>query len=178
MTEDTGGHTSFTLTFQSFDLNWATLAVIKKDSHAIRSISFHPSGDFIVAGTDHEAPRTFDVKSGTIYTPPNATDWHRGAINCARYSSNGSQFATCSDDGSVKIFDVVSGRCISTIDNAHKSSPVWSCKFTRNNKYVLTTGGDSTVKLWDTGSGRAVRSYDGASFVVSFSRTRKIEVKR
>jgi WD40 repeat protein len=138
-----------------------------QDSHAVRSIDFHPSGDFIVAATDHEAPRTYDIASGSCFTPPNGADYHRGPINYVRYSPNGANFVTASDDGSLKIFDVVSGRCVFTWDNAHKSSPVWSCRFTRNSKYVLSTGGDSTVKLWDMGLGRVVKTYEGGSFVVS-----------
>ncbi|KAI9015543.1 WD40-repeat-containing domain protein [Hyaloraphidium curvatum] len=137
------------------------------DSHPVRTISFHPSGDFILAGTDHEAPRVYDVKTSACYTPPNAADWHRQGINFARYSPSGALFATCSDDGSIKVFDVVSGRCTITLDNAHKSQPVWCCKFTRNSRYILSTGGDSTVKLWDVASGRAIRSYEGASFVTT-----------
>jgi cleavage stimulation factor subunit 1 len=57
-------------------------------------------------------------------------------------------------DGSIKIWDGVSGDCIRTFENAHKGAAVVSCEITNNNKYILTSGLDSIVRLWDISSGK------------------------
>ncbi|CAG8537730.1 6044_t:CDS:10 [Paraglomus occultum] len=135
-----------------------------QDTHIVRSIAFHPSGDFILAGTDDESIRVYDVKSFNCYTAStNQNDLHHGGITRVRFSYNGSQFITSSLDGSIKIWDVVTGRCIRTIEQAHGGSAVSSVRFSKNGKYVLSGGRDSLCKLWEATSGRCLITYDGAA---------------
>jgi cleavage stimulation factor subunit 1 len=43
-------------------------------------------------------------------------------------------------DGSIKIWDAVSNRCIATFLQAHDGDEVCSVTFSRNGKYVLSSG--------------------------------------
>lgn len=133
-----------------------------QDSHPVRSICFHPSGDFILAGSDHPAVRIYDVKSFQCYIPPNPNDYHRGRINQVNYAPQGNIFVTCSEDGSIKIYDGVSGKCVNTIEQAHGGASVSSVKFSRNSKYLLSNGKDSIGRLWDMSSGQVIQKYEGA----------------
>ncbi|CAG8609482.1 1262_t:CDS:10, partial [Ambispora leptoticha] len=134
-----------------------------QDTHVVRSIAFHPSGDFILAGTDHESVRIYDVKKFQCYTASNnQSDLHQGGITKVRFVHNGGQFVTSSLDGSIKIWDVVSGRCQRTIEKAHEGVTVSSVQFSRNGKFVLSSGKDSMLRLWDTGSGKCLMEYKGA----------------
>jgi cleavage stimulation factor subunit 1 len=85
------------------------------DTYPVRSIAFHPSGEFIISGTDHHCVRMFDIQSMKLYIPPSQNDHHLGAITRVRYAPNGATFASCSLDGSIKIYETVSGKCINTI---------------------------------------------------------------
>lgn len=38
-----------------------------QDTHNVRSLSFHPSGDFLLAGTDHHVPHLYDVNTFQCY---------------------------------------------------------------------------------------------------------------
>ncbi|KAJ3260616.1 hypothetical protein HK103_000226 [Boothiomyces macroporosus] len=132
------------------------------DAYPVRSISFHPSGEFIISGTDHHAVRLFDIQTMKVFIPSNAADHHQGAITKVRYASNGQTFASCSIDGSIKIYDTVSGRCVNTISKAHDGASVIGIEFTKSNSYLLSTGLDGKGKLWDMGSGKVVCTYSGA----------------
>ncbi|KAJ3294957.1 cleavage stimulation factor, 3' pre-RNA, subunit 1 [Borealophlyctis nickersoniae] len=133
-----------------------------QDACAVRSIHFHPSGDFLLAGTEHEAIRIHDVHTLKTFSASNAADNHTAGINKVRYAQQGGTFASCSDDGSIKIWDTVSGRCTRTIPAAHGGRPVTSIRNARNGRYLLSVGRDSLGKLWDLGSGKAMVEFAGA----------------
>ena len=67
-----------------------------------------------------------------------------------------------SRDGSIKIWDGISSKCVGTISQAHEGAPVGSVAFSRSGKYVLSSGMDSSVKLWELSSLRCIIAYTGA----------------
>lgn len=134
-----------------------------QDTHNVRSVAFHPCGDFLLAGTDHSIPHLYDVNTFQCYLSSSLQDGHiDGAINQVRYASNGGTYVTASKDGSVRIWDGVSASCIRAIESAHGSTEATSATFTKDQRYVLSCGKDSVVRLWDVGSGRQVKQYVGA----------------
>lgn len=44
----------------------------------------HPSGDFLLAGTEHHMVRLYDVNTLQAYTCRKSTDHHFGPINMLR----------------------------------------------------------------------------------------------
>ncbi|KAI8998305.1 WD40-repeat-containing domain protein [Gaertneriomyces semiglobifer] len=130
-----------------------------QDASQVRTLHFHPSGDFLACGTDHSALRLYDIHTLKCYTPPTS---HSGAINKIRYNASGSLLASCSDDGTIKLWDTVTGDCAKTLDNAHGGEVVMSVKFSRSGKFLLSLGADSVGRLWDVAEGRCVQEYHGA----------------
>mgnify|MGYP001087062702 CR=1 FL=1 len=128
----------------------------------MRSISYHPSGDYLLAGTDHEIIRLYDLQSSTCYIPGASSDNHRGPINKVAFDTSGLLYTSCSRDGSIKLWDAVTNQCIMTIAAAHSGSEVFSVALSRSSRYILSRGKDDAVKLWDCGNGKLVRRYDGA----------------
>jgi cleavage stimulation factor subunit 1 len=57
-------------------------------------------------------------------------------------------FISGGQDGAIKIWDVVSGRCVNTIPNAHNGE-VYSVQFTQNSKYFLSGGQDKKSKFFN-----------------------------
>lgn len=53
---------------------------------------------------------------------------------CFRWSNDGKVYATASKDGSIKLWDGISNRCINTFQKAHDGSEVCSVAFTKNGK--------------------------------------------
>ncbi|EDV23894.1 uncharacterized protein TRIADDRAFT_26681 [Trichoplax adhaerens] len=134
-----------------------------QDAYGIRSISFHPTGDYLLVGSEHSTVRLYDVNTTQCFVSSNPHDHHVGPITMVSYAPNAKLYATSSKDGSVKIWDGVSCRCIITFGKAHNGAEVSSVTFTRNSKYILTSGKDSTAKLWELATGNCMNIYAGAT---------------
>ncbi|KAF3438045.1 hypothetical protein FNV43_RR20801 [Rhamnella rubrinervis] len=135
-----------------------------QDTHNVRSVSFHPSGDFLLAGTDHPIAHLYDINTFHCYLSANVPEIGvNGAINQVRYSSTGSMYATASKDGAIRLWDGVTANCVRSIVGAHGTVEATSANFTKDQKFVLSCGKDSSVKLWEVGTGRLVKQYIGAT---------------
>ncbi|XP_062170792.1 cleavage stimulation factor subunit 50 isoform X1 [Alnus glutinosa] len=135
-----------------------------QDTHNVRSVSFHPSGDFLLAGTDHPIPHLYDVNTFQCYLSANVPEiGANGAINQVRNSSTGGMYVTASKDGAVRLWDGVTANCVRSIVGAHGVAEATSANFTKDQRFVLSCGKDSTVKLWEVGTGRLVKQYLGAT---------------
>lgn len=154
-------------TIKFFDFSKATAKRafrVIQDTHNVRSVSFHPSGDFLLAGTDHPIAHLYDVNTFQCYLSANVPEISvNGAINQVRYSSTGGMYVTASKDGAVRLWDGVSANCVRSIVGAHGTAEATSANFTKDQRFVLSCGKDSTVKLWEVGSGRLVKQYLGAT---------------
>lgn len=64
--------------------NMKSLMQLTKDSHNVRSIHFHPSGDFLVAGTDQNVIKLYDVHTTQCYVGSRPNDHHVAPINQVR----------------------------------------------------------------------------------------------
>ncbi|KAL5751415.1 hypothetical protein ACOSP7_026018 [Xanthoceras sorbifolium] len=154
-------------TIKFFDFSKATAKRafrVIQDTHNVRSVSFHPSGDFLLAGTDHPIAHLYDVKTFQCYLTANVPEISvNGAINQVRYSSTGGMYVTASKDGAVRLWDGVSAKCVRSIVGAHGTAEATSANFTKDQRFVISCGKDSTVKLWEVGTGRLVKQYLGAT---------------
>jgi len=132
------------------------------EASPVRSIDVHPSGDYFLVGCDQPTVRIYDIHTSQSFTSSCNKDQHQKAINMVRYCQNAHLYATASEDGSIKVWDGVSSRCIQTITNAHGGDAVHSVSFTKNSKYILSSGKDSVVRLWELASGKPILTYTGA----------------
>ncbi|XP_019163947.1 PREDICTED: cleavage stimulation factor subunit 50-like isoform X2 [Ipomoea nil] len=135
---------------------------ILKDTQDVTSLSIHPSGDCLLAGTVHSVPHLYDFNTFQCHMPLNFQDpIVNGAINQVRYSRSGGMFVTASKDGAIRLWDYASGKCVRSIV-AHGTVEATSANFTKDQRYVLSCGKDSSVKLWEVGTGRLAKQYLGA----------------
>ncbi|KAL8141882.1 hypothetical protein V2J09_014914 [Rumex salicifolius] len=135
-----------------------------QDTHNVRSVSFHPSGDYLLAGTDHPIPHLYDINTFKCYLSANAQDLGaNAAINQVRYSATGGLYVTASKDGVIRLWNGINAYCVRTIVGAHGTAEVTSAIFTKDEKFILSSGKDSTIKLWEVGTGRMVKQYIGAT---------------
>ncbi|KAK4479419.1 hypothetical protein RD792_014933 [Penstemon davidsonii] len=137
---------------------------IIQDTHNVRSVSFHPSGEFLLAGTDHPIAHLYDVNTFQCYLSATVQEIGiNGAINQVRYSSTGGMYVTASKDGAIRLWDGVTSHCVRSILSAHGTAEATSANFTKDQRYVLSSGKDSVVNLWDVGTGKLVKQYIGAT---------------
>lgn len=133
-----------------------------QEAAEVRCMSFHPSGDFMLIGTNHPTLRLYDVNTFQCFVASNPNDQHVAPVTAVKYSPNANLYVTASKDGSIKIWDGVSNKCVSTFERAHDGAPVCSVVFSRNAKYVLSSGKDSIVRLWELSTCRSLITYTGA----------------
>lgn len=135
------------------------------DAAAIRAFSFHPSGDFLAVATEQSTLRVYDTNTCQCFVSPLASQHHSEGLTSVHWSADGRVYVTGSTDGAVKLWDGVSGRCISTLARAHDGAHVCSTVLSRSGKYVLTAGMDALVKLWERSTSRCLLAYTGSGTV-------------
>lgn len=130
-----------------------------QETHPLRTISIHPTGDYLLVGTSHPTIRLYDINTSQCFVGSNASDQHGMAVNMISYNITGSLYATCSEDGDIKVWDGVSSRVINMFPKAHDGNEICSIAFSRNGKYLLSSGKDSMVKLWELSMSRCLIAY-------------------
>lgn len=100
----------------------------------MRCLSFHPTGDYLAVGTDHNVLRVYDINTAQCFVSPISSQQHASSVTCVKYAPNAKFYVTGSLDGTIKILDAVIGCCINTFDKAHDGAEVYSVTFTRNAK--------------------------------------------
>ena len=78
----------------------------------------------------------------------------------AAFSPDNAQLATGHIDGSLKLWEVATGRLIRTLWHAKAVDAV---AFSRDGTKLLSGSADTTVKLWDTATGQGIRTFEGHS---------------
>eukprot|EP00771_Trimastix_marina_P002014 gnl/Trimastix_PCT/3123.p1 GENE.gnl/Trimastix_PCT/3123~~gnl/Trimastix_PCT/3123.p1 ORF type:complete len:490 (-),score=134.27 gnl/Trimastix_PCT/3123:250-1719(-) len=138
-------------TIKLFPINKPSMKRAKctiNDTHEVRSLTFHPSGDYLVVGTEHPILRIYDVRTLSCYCCPNAPDHHQAPITHVRYSPTAAVYASADTDGVVHLWDTVTNRRITHI-RAHEGSEITSMQFSANGNYLLTGGMDGQLLLWE-----------------------------
>jgi cleavage stimulation factor subunit 1 len=129
------------------------------DVAPVNVVSPHPSGDFVLVGTQNPTIRLYDVNTQQCFSSYYQQSWHKGAISDIKYSSDASVYASCSGDGNILLWDGVSSKPVNKLVGAHNTQSVFNCQWSRNNRYLLTTGGDNRVRLWDIRTGKELLVY-------------------
>lgn len=132
------------------------------DVEPITCMSFHPIGDFMVMGTNSPIIRLYDINTVQCYVCSLPSHQHTGSVTSIKYEPSARYFVSSSRDGSIKLWDAVSNKCVNTFEKAHDGSQVCSVTFSRNGKYILSSGKDSLVKLWELSTSRCLIAYTGA----------------
>lgn len=103
--------------------SWLDVAI--KDSHPIKSISFHPSGDFLLAGTEDNVVHLFDVNTMKCFRPVVPEDQHhgQGGIRMVQYAPQGDFYISCGLD-CIRVWDGTNNRCIRQLTTALNVCPI------------------------------------------------------
>jgi len=78
-------------------------------------------------------------------------NWHRGSgIMSCKFSGDGKQIVCGTKAAEVLLYDLVSGRLITKVSNAHQDEINSECYANRQHSNIVFTGSDDAmVKVWD-----------------------------
>ena len=128
----------------------------------LRTVQYHPSGQYVVAAGDSCYVRLYDIKKeqGYISRVNDNKDYN---IVQLRWSTNGNFYAACSNSGDIRLYDGRSMECVNCISKIHYGLKITCIRLSKNDKYLLSTGYDNSTKLTDLRVGRKCQEYNNCN---------------
>ncbi|KAG0678652.1 U3 snoRNP protein [Pichia californica] len=128
-------------------------------SNGVSTISINSSGEWIAFGSKSLGQLlVYEWQSESYILRQQG---HFDSMNALAYSPDGSRIVTASDDGKIKIWDIVSGFCLATFDE-HQSS-VTGVVFAKKGQVMFSSSLDGTVRAWDLIRFRNFRTFTSTS---------------
>ena len=117
-------------------------------------VAVSPDGRFLGCGAPENKVKVIDQDSGKDVL----LSGHEGPVNAVAFDRGGRLIASASDDGSVRLWDLSTGKAVHTLKGHSKKAH--TVAFSPDGRLVASAGADNTVKLWDTSSGQELRSIE------------------
>lgn len=83
---------------------------------------------------------------------------HTSTVNAIAFTNDGKRAASGSDDRTIRIWDIPSGRLLANLET---SSEVYAVAFSPDGKYLLSGGRDRSLRLWDLQKKLVLRVFKG-----------------
>jgi WD40 repeat protein len=113
------------------------------------------------------------AEGSTTWAVRDTLKGHKDRVDHLTFSPDGKRLATASYDGTVKIWDVTTGKLLVTLEG-HEGQ-VNQVAFAPDGKTVATAGEDKTVRIWDVAKGTELQKmvHDAPVYSVLFTRDGK-----
>lgn len=122
------------------------------------SVAISPDGDSIAVSVG-DAAEIFDVfwlvrnHAAGYGTAPDVTlVGHRGDVNSAEFSPDGTKVVTTSADATARVWDAATGAELLVL-SGHTGFVAGPAVFSPNGAQILTTSSDGTARVWDAETG-------------------------
>lgn len=114
---------------------------------AVQSMDVSPDNKYVVQGGKDNKIRMLNAADGKLIYMIESWQGHKEWVNGIRFSPDGLQFASVSDDGLLKVWETNTGKNLLTFRGhiAGINQLTWH----PGGKKIYTTSADNTVKVWD-----------------------------
>jgi len=101
------------------------------------------------------------MKSTSATKPRQTMRGHTDLVTGVAHLPNRRRIITCSDDGSLRLWDLKSGVQIGNDWRDDGKEEVWNISLSPNGKTVASGSGDGRVRLWDVETKKVVATWTG-----------------
>jgi len=126
----------------------------------IESLAYSKDGKYIASGSYTEV-KIWDAALGI---PKHTVGGFAASVVTLSFSPDSKLLAVGggapTEDGEIKVFDVVTGKVVTDIKSGH-SDTVYGVCFSPDGKMLATCGADKFVKVWEMPSGKFVKAFEG-----------------
>jgi WD40 repeat protein/serine/threonine protein kinase len=115
------------------------------DDYGFYGVAFSSDGSRLAVGSSHHVVELWEPGVGErrVMGPG---DGHRSAVQSVALLPGDHTIVSASDDMTVKLWDVESGRCMGTLQG--HTGKVWGVSISPDGATLATASSDGTVKLW------------------------------
>ena len=123
----------------------------------VSSIAISPDGHSVVAALEKGNLELRSLREGN--TSKTILQRHKNPVRSVSFSPDGQSLASSSDDKTIKLWEVATGKAFRTL-TGHKK-PVNSVSFSPNGKTLASASWDNTIKLWKVDTGEELLNLTG-----------------
>ncbi|NEP78814.1 MAG: WD40 repeat domain-containing protein [Okeania sp. SIO3B3] len=134
-------------------------------SFRLSHIAFSPNG-YILAGRENDEIILWQVETGILIRTLEHKEYgYRREIWDIEFSPKGQILATCSEDKTIKLWEVGTGKLIRTLIG--HTDEVCGIAFSPNGRILASCSWDNTIKFWDVSTGKKIRTLKKHDYSVS-----------
>ena len=141
----------------------------------LSALPFSPPQSLVAKRYRSQFPNTLAVVSGLNQSWPgvvNIFQGHSKEVNSVAFSPDGKRIASGSSDTTIRIWDVETGRMVTSPFEGH-TSEVYSVAFSPDGNCVASGSWDKTIRIWDAETGQIIagpfEGHTGHIYSVAFS---------
>ncbi len=147
------------------------LNILGQHDDEVWAVEFSPDGELLASGCDDRKIRLWHVNSGELFQ---ALTGHQSwvlsvkfmqvngedsSVSCQGHKARKDLLVSCSDDSTVKTWDIEAGECDRTFESI--GSSIRSIAVSTCGQFIAGGDEDYRVHLWDTNTGQCIKTFEG-----------------